>query len=110
MRKSCFPDCWKVSLAVPIFKNVGKRPTAKNYRAVSLLFMVRKIFEKLVNNRIVDYLEKSGLFSDVHYGFGSSQLTADLLTVESGRIAKAVIRSEAIRAVALHISKDSDRV
>ena len=95
---------------VPIFKNVGKRPTAKNYSAVSLLFMVSKIFEKLVNNRIVDYLEKSGLFSDVHYGFGSSQSTADLLTVESGRIAKAVIRPEATRVVALHISKDSDRV
>ena len=95
---------------VPIFKNVGERPTAKNYRAVSLLSMVSKIFEKLVNNRIVDYLEKYGLFSDVHYGFSSSQSTADLLTVESGRIAKAVIRSEATRAVALHISKDSDRV
>ena len=34
-----------------------------------------------MNNRIVDYLEKCGLFSDLQYGFRSSRSTADLLTV-----------------------------
>ena len=47
---------------VPVFKNVGERSTAKNYCPVSLLFVVSKVFEKLVNNRIVDYLEKYGFF------------------------------------------------
>ena len=37
LKESCFPDCWKVSLLVPVFKNVGERSTAKNYRPVSLL-------------------------------------------------------------------------
>ena len=70
----------------PVFKNGGERSTAKNYHPVSLLFVVNKVFEKLVNNRIVDHLEKSGLFSDFWYGFRSSQSTADLLTVASDRI------------------------
>ena len=43
---------------VPVFKNVRERSTAKNYHPVSLLSMVSKIFEKIVNNRIVDHLEK----------------------------------------------------
>ena len=30
LKKSCFPDCWKVSSVVPVFKNVGERSTAKN--------------------------------------------------------------------------------
>ena len=30
LKESCFPDCWKVSSVVPIFKNVGERSTAKN--------------------------------------------------------------------------------
>ena len=47
---------------VPIFKNVGESSTAKNYHPVSLLSVVSKDFEKLVNNRIVDDLEKCGLF------------------------------------------------
>ena len=105
LKESCFPDCWKVSSVVPVFKNVGERSTAKNYRPVSLLSVVSKVFEKLVNNRIVDHLEKCGLFSDFQYGFRSSRSTADLLTVVSDRIAGAFNRSGATRAVALDISK-----
>ena len=67
---------------VPVFKNVGERSTAKNYCPVSL-FVASKVFEKLVNNKIVDHLEKCGLFSDFQYGFRSFRSTADLLTVVS---------------------------
>ena len=95
---------------VPVFKNVGERSTAKNYLPVSLLSVVTKGFEKLVNNRIVDHLEKCGLFSDFQYSFRSSRSTADLLTVASDRIARAFNRSGATRAVALDISKAFDRV
>ena len=31
LKESCFPDCWKVSLVVPVFKNVGENFTARNY-------------------------------------------------------------------------------
>ena len=43
LKESCFPDCWKVSSVVPVFKNVGERSTAKNYHPVSLL-SVEKLF------------------------------------------------------------------
>ena len=72
LKESCFPDCWKVSSMVAVFKNVGERSTAKNYDPVSLFSVVSKVFEKLVNNRIVDHLEKCGLFSDSQYGFSFS--------------------------------------
>ena len=104
LKESCFPDCWKVSSVVPVFKNVGERSTAKNYRPVSHLSVVCKVFEKLVNNRIIDHLEKCGLFSDFQYGFRSSRSIADLLIVVSDRM------SGATRALALDISKAFDRV
>ena len=47
LKKSCFPDCWKFSLVVPVFKNVGERSTAKNYRPVSLLSVVSKSLKNL---------------------------------------------------------------
>ena len=72
--------------------------------------MVSKVFEKLVNNRIVDHLEKCGLFSDFQYGFRSSQSNADLLTVASDRIIRVFNRSGATRAIALDISKAFERV
>ena len=95
---------------VLVFKNVWERSTAKNYRHVSLLSVVSKVFEKLVNNRIVDHLEKCGHFSDFQYGFRSSRSSSDLLTVVSDIIARVFSRSGAARAVALDISKAFDRV
>ena len=73
MKESCFPDCWKVSSVFPVFKNVGEWSTAKDYCPVSLLSVVKQVFEKLVNNRIIDHLEKCGLFSDFQCGFRSSR-------------------------------------
>ena len=95
---------------VPIFKNVGERSTAKNYCLVILLSVVSKVFEKLVKNRIVDHLDKCGLFCDFQYGFRSSQSTADLLTVVPDRVARAFNRSGATGVVAHDISKAFDRV
>ena len=61
LKESCFLDCWKVLSVVPLCKNVGKRSSAKNYFPVSLLSVVIKVFEKLVNNRLA-HPEKCGLF------------------------------------------------
>ena len=67
--------------------------------------MVSKIFEKLVNDRIVDHSEKCGLFSDFQYGFRTSQSTADLPTDVSDRIVRAFNSFEATLAVAFDTSK-----
>ena len=79
-------------------------------KTTALPSMVSKVFEKLVNIRIVNHFEKSGLFSNFQYGFRSSWSTADLLTVVSDRIARAFTRSGATRAVALDISKAFNRI
>ena len=71
--------------------------------------MVSEVFEKLVNNKIIDHLGKCGL-CDFQYGFRSSRSTADLLTVVSDKISRAFNRSGATQAVALDISKAFDRV
>ena len=90
----------------PVFKNVGERSRAKNYRPVSLLSVVSEVFEKLVNNKIVDHLEKCGVFSDFQYGFRSSQSTGCLLTVVSDRISRAFNRYRATQdVVTIDISK-----
>ena len=72
--------------------------------------MVSKVFEKLVNNKIVDHLEKCGFFPHFQYGFRSSRSTVDLLTVVSDRIPRVFNRSWATRVVAREISKDFDRI
>ena len=98
LKESRFSDCWK-----------GERSPAKNY-PVSLLFVVSKVFEKHVNNRVFNHLEICGLFSDFQYGFKSSRSTGDLLIVVSDRIARAFNRSGATRTVSFDIIKAFDRV
>ena len=110
LKESCFPDCSIALSVVPVFMSVGERSTAKSYRPVSLLSVVSKVFEKLVNNRIVDHLGKCGLFSDFRYGFRASRSTANLLTVASDRIARTFNRSGATRAVVLDMYKAFDKV
>ena len=95
---------------VPVFKNVGESSTDNNYDPDSLLSVVSKVFEKLINNRIVDPLEKWCLFSNFQHGFRSSGTTADLLIVVSDRIGKAFNMPVATQALALDISKAFDRV
>ena len=44
LKESSFPDCWKVSLVIPVFKNVGERSAAKNYHLlVFFLWLVKSL-------------------------------------------------------------------
>ena len=53
LKKSCFQDCWKVLLVVPVVKNVGESSIAKNYHPVSILSVVSKVFEKLITELLI---------------------------------------------------------
>ena len=55
LKEPCFPDCFKVSLVVPVLNKCWGKVY---YRPVGLL----SVLEKVVNDRIVDHLEKCGLF------------------------------------------------
>ena len=73
--------------------------------------MVSEVFEKLVNNKIVDHVEKCGsFFSDFQYDLRFSQSIADLLTVVYDRIARAFNLSGTTQAEACDIYKAFNRV
>ena len=72
--------------------------------------MVSKVFEKLVNNRIADHLEKCGLSSDFQYEFRSYRSTSEFLTVLSDSIARAFNRAGTTWAVVFDKSKAFDKL
>ena len=73
--------------------------TAKNYQLVSFLSVVSKVFEKLVNNRIVGHLEKFALFLVFGMFLGLLNQLQIFFTFVPDRIARAFNRSGATRAV-----------
>lgn len=70
-----FPQCLKVVKVVPLFKK-GVNSDISNYRPVSIIPVIGKVFEILLNNRIVGYLEKNHCYSDDQYGFRSKRSTS----------------------------------
>ena len=87
LKESCFPNYWKFSPVVSVFKK--ERSTTKNYCPIPFFLWLVNFFEKLVNNRIVDHLEQCVT------SFMSSQSAADLLTVVFDGTARAFNRSRA---------------
>ena len=105
LKESCFPEWWKASTVVHVFKNVVERSTAKNCNFFSFLFVITELIEILVNKRVAEQFDKCGPFPDFPFGFSSSQFTADFLVVICDRNARAFIAPRATKAVTLHIPR-----
>ena len=63
-----FPDSLKISKVMPLFKKVNPEHFS-NYRRISLLPSLSKIFEKTILLQLSDYLERNDLISASQYGF-----------------------------------------
>lgn len=72
------PTLYKKAKVIPLFKK-GDPHLASNYRPISILPVVSKIFEKLVNNQILNYLETNNLLTPSQYGFRKNKSTRDAI-------------------------------
>ena len=73
-----FPDCLKIAKVIPIFKE-GDKSDPSNYRPISLLPVVGKIFEKIIFSRIIVFLNKEKVLNENQFGFGQDRSTIDAL-------------------------------
>lgn len=63
-----FPQNMKIARVVPIFKK-GQAASIGNYRPISLLSVFSKVFEKIVKFRLINFMDKLNVISDVQFGF-----------------------------------------
>ena len=73
-----FPNYFKIARITQIFKS-GNSEDPSNYRPISSLPYMSKIFEKCICSRLVNYFEKFSLFADEQYGFRTGKSTCDAL-------------------------------
>jgi sarcosine oxidase/L-pipecolate oxidase len=64
-----FPSNWKLGVVVPIFKNKGNKSSTDNYRPVTLLNCVSKVFERLVYDVMLQYFLRNDLLYEFQSGF-----------------------------------------
>ena len=69
-----YPSKLKLSKITPIFKS-GEDNDANNYRPISLLSNFNRIFEKIMYNRMKDYIDKHNLLYSSQYGFRKGHST-----------------------------------
>ena len=69
-----FPDRLKIAKVIPLFKK-GDQHVLDNYRPISLLLVISKVFEKIVYNQLFNYFTDNNLFYSSQYGFRSLHST-----------------------------------
>ena len=107
--KSSWPNALKKAEVVPIFKS-GNKNIMMNYRPISLISNIAKIFERLVFNRLIKFLNDKSIISDKQFGFLKDIGTKDALAYVSKQIYEKLNKPTPILATFLDLEKAFDTV
>lgn len=102
-----FPTRWKISYVSPIFKE-GDKNDVSNYRPVSILCAISKIFERLVFNMLFDQIK-----SEIHHsqhGFFAKRSTQTNLMEYVSNVAQSIIDGGQVDTIYTDFSKAFDKV
>ena len=104
-----FPSKLKTTKVIPIFKADSKMEVG-NYRPISLLPILGKVFEKLVHSRLYSFFEKNKIINDCQYGFQKNKSTEQALIDIQSKIIDAFERKETPCCIFLDFAKAFDTV
>lgn len=104
-----FPNKWKLSNIVPIFKKNNPK-FVENYRPISLLSVISKIFEKCIFKYLHNYIISNNIISRHQSGFTKGDSTINQLLFITNEFSQALDHGKEIRVVFFDISKAFDRV
>lgn len=109
IRKTIFPSCLKIALITPLYKK-GDTEELSNYRPISILPIISKIFEKLIANQILEYLEDNDLLCKNQFGFRKGLSTVQAISELVSKITDAFENKEHYFTMFLDLSKAFDTV
>ncbi len=102
---NAFPDILKLADVSPIFKN-GETTSYANYRPISVLSSVSKIYERLLSKQILPHI--SQYLSDLLCGFREKYTTQDALIRLIERCRKCLDKGGIVGMVLMDLSKAFD--
>ncbi|KAK3096455.1 hypothetical protein FSP39_000336 [Pinctada imbricata] len=106
---SYFPSNWKKANVIPVYKE-GDKTNVTNYRPISLISCLGKVFEKCVFKHLYNFINDKKLITPVQSGFTPNDSSVYQLTDLYNTFVKAIDDGKEIRAVFCDVSKAFDRV
>ncbi|XP_046675445.1 uncharacterized protein LOC124364198 [Homalodisca vitripennis] len=104
-----FPSQLKYADVIPVFKK-GERQDPNNYRPVSILPSISKVFEKIAHKQLCTYLENNGFLCKNQYGFRSGHSTIEAASEMIEQILEALDGSQDTAGIFCDLSKAFDCV
>ena len=102
------PKQWKEAILIPILKPGKDHANTLSYRPIALTSTICKLMERIVNSRLMWYLETNNLLTQHQSGFRKGRSTKDHIINLESSINKALANKESTLAVFLDIEKAYD--
>lgn len=104
-----FPNELKIAKVLPIYK-ADDAQLLQNYRPISVLPFFSKVFEKLICNHIIDFLDNNDIFYDKQFGFRKAHSTSHAIITLIERVSRALDTGKIVVGVFLDLKKAFDTV
>ena len=104
-----YPDALKIAKVIPLFKK-GDNTLITNYRPISLLSLLNKIFEKLLYRRLYKFLHKHNVLYKYQFGFRKGYSTTMALIEILNNIKIAIDNNKFVCGIFLDLTKAFDTV
>ena len=102
-----FPELLKVARVVPVYKG-GDKTEPNNYRPISILPILSKIFERIAHTQLQKYFDNHNLLTDCQYGFRKGRSTTQAILDNLQYIYENLDRGSIVISVFLDFSKAFD--
>lgn len=109
MSTGVVPNSFKVANVCPIYK-AGDPKEVANYRPISLLGALSKLLEKIVNKRLINFLERNNTLSENQYGFRASRSTEDAVVALVNLVINKLDTGQKCVGIFLDLAKAFDTV
>ena len=104
-----YPDEWKLAKVIPIFKD-GDPQDIQNYRPISVLPFLSKVFKNIISYYIIEFLDLHDVLYDKQFGFRQCHSTSHAVITLVEKITHALDRGKIVGGMFIDFKKAYDTV